>query len=67
MSDALMRAAYFAGEASNFQMTIPDFGMLTGPFVIAELSYGGGHDDEATFSIKLASAGQISFDAHGGA
>lgn len=66
MSDALMRAAYFAGEASNFQLTIPDFGVLTGPFVIAELSYGGEHDHEATFSIRLASAGQVVFDSHGG-
>jgi TP901-1 family phage major tail protein len=67
ISDALMRAAYFAGVGSNFQMTIPDFGILTGPFVITELSYGGAHDDEATFSIRLASAGQVVFDVHGGA
>ena len=66
-SDALMRAAYFAGEASNFEMTIPDFGVLRGPFVITELSYGGAHDDEATFSIRLSSAGQVGFDADGGA
>lgn len=67
MSDALMRAAYFAGEASALEMTIPDFGTLTGPFVITELSYGGAHDDEATFAIRLSSAGQVVFDAHGGA
>lgn len=55
LSDALMRAAYFAGDASTFQMTTPDFGVLTGPFVITELSYGGAHDDEATFSLGMRS------------
>lgn len=67
LSDALIRAAYFAGGVSNFQMTIPDFGVLTGPFAITELTYGGAHNDEATFSIRLASAGQVVFDAVGGA
>ena len=66
MSDALMRAAYFAGEASTFRMSIPGFGVLTGPFVITELAYGGGHDDEATFSIRLSSAGVVSFEPDGG-
>ena len=66
MSDALMRAAYFAGDAANFELSIPDFGILTGPFVVTELSYGGAHDDEATFAIRLASAGKVTFDAAGG-
>jgi TP901-1 family phage major tail protein len=67
VSDALMRAAYFAGEASNYSMTLPDFGVIEGPFLITELSYGGAHDDEATFSIRLSSAGQVAFEADGGA
>jgi TP901-1 family phage major tail protein len=65
MSDALMRAAYFAGDASNFELGIPGFGTLTGPFVIAELTYGGEHDGVAVFSIRLASAGLVTFDAVG--
>lgn len=65
LSDALLRAAYFAGEAVTFQLTIPDFGVMTGPFVISALTYGGDHDDEATFAIRLSSAGVISFDAMG--
>lgn len=60
-SDARMRAAYFAGEAPRFQLQVTGFGLLEGPFAIAELSYVGEHDDEATFSIRLASAGAISF------
>lgn len=66
MSDALLRAAYFGGGASNFRLQIPDFGVLTGPFAITELAYGGQHDDEATFSIRLASAGVVAFETEGG-
>lgn len=65
MSDALMRAAFFAGDASTFVLRIPGFGTLTGPFVITELTYGGDHDGEATFAIRLVSAGLVIFDADG--
>lgn len=65
VSDALMRAAYFAGDAAPFRLAIPDFGVLTGPFVITELTYGGEHDSEATFGIRLASAGVMIFDIEG--
>lgn len=63
LSDALIRAAYFAGELSNFRLAIPSFGVLTGPFVITDLTYGGEHDGEATFSIRLSSAGMVVFEA----
>jgi TP901-1 family phage major tail protein len=62
-SDERIRAAYFAGEAARFQLVMPDFGVLEGPFVISELSYAGEQDGEAMFSIRLASAGVISFEA----
>lgn len=65
LSDALLRAAYFAGETANFQLAIPDFGVMTGPFAISELTYGGEHDDEATFAIRLSSAGLVVFEAWG--
>jgi TP901-1 family phage major tail protein len=63
VSDERMRAVYFAGQAASFRLVVPDFGVLSGPFVVAELSYAGEHDGEATFAIRLASAGQISFAA----
>lgn len=63
LSDALIRAAYFAGKLSNFRLAIPSFGVLTGPFVITDLTYGGEHDGEATFSIRLSSAGMVVFEA----
>lgn len=62
LSDALLRAAYFAGEASRFELTIPGFGVLRGPFAISELTYGGDHEDEATFAIRLSSAGVVEFE-----
>jgi TP901-1 family phage major tail protein len=62
-SDERMRSAYFGGQAANFRLVVPDFGTLSGPFVVAELSYGGEHDGEATFAIRLASAGAVSFAA----
>ncbi len=65
VSDALMRAAFFAGVASNFALAIPGFGTLRGPFVIVELTYGGEHDGEATFAIRLSSAGVVTFEANG--
>ncbi|HVY88252.1 MAG TPA: phage major tail protein, TP901-1 family [Hyphomonadaceae bacterium] len=62
-SDARMRSAYFSGEAVRLQLEVPGFGVFTGPFAIAELSYAGAHDDVATISIRLLSAGAISFEA----
>lgn len=64
-SDARIRAAYFNGEAARFRLIIPDFGVLAGPFVVTDLSYAGEHDSEATFAIRLASAGVVSFEADG--
>lgn len=62
-SDARIRQAYFDGEAARFRLVVPDFGVLAGPFVISELSYAGDHDAEATFAIRLMSAGVVSFEA----
>ena len=64
-SDARIRQAYFSGEAARLRLVVPDFGVLAGPFVISELSYAGDHDGEATFAIRLMSAGIVSFEAHG--
>jgi TP901-1 family phage major tail protein len=64
-SDALLRATYFAGDATTFLIEIPDFGTLTGPFLITELTYSGDHDHEAAFAVRLTSAGVVAFDVHG--
>ncbi len=63
-SDALIQQAFFAQAERTFQLVVPNFGMLTGPFLIEALDYSGDHDGEAAFAITLASAGVISFEAH---
>lgn len=62
-SDAALQAAFFAQAARNFQLLIPDFGVLQGPFLIEALDYSGDHDGEAAFALTLASAGVIGFTA----
>lgn len=62
-SDAALRAAFFAGTIPVFQIVVPDFGTIEGPFHIAALEYAGQHDGAATFSITLNSAGALSFEA----
>lgn len=62
-SDALARQAYFSGDAAMMQLVIPGFGVMQGRFVVSELSYGGEHEGEAVFAVRLASAGAISFEA----
>ena len=62
-SDALIRAAFFAQSADNWQLIVPDFGTLEGPFLVAALEYAGEHEGEATYAITLASAGEVTFAA----
>lgn len=62
-SDALIQQAFFAQAITRFQLIVPDFGTLEGPFVIEALDYSGDHDGEAAFAITLASAGALSFAA----
>ena len=58
-SDALIRAAFFAQSADNWQLIVPDFGTLQGPFLVAALEYAGEHEGEATYAITLSSAGEV--------
>jgi TP901-1 family phage major tail protein len=62
-SDALIQQAFFAQGAKNFQLVIPDFGTLSGAFLVEALDYSGDHDGEAAFAITLASAGVVTFAA----
>ena len=62
-SDDRMRALFFAGDIPAFQVVIPGFGTIQGPFQIASIDYAGSHDGEATFEVSLASAGLLSFAA----
>ena len=60
-SDVAIRGLFFAGAIANWQVVVPDFGTLTGPFQIASLEFAGRHDGEVTFDLALESAGEISF------
>ncbi len=62
-TDERARAIFFAGEIPRFQVIIPSFGMVSGPFQITSLEYSGQHDGEAVYEIALASAGVVSFEA----
>ncbi len=62
-SDAAVRGAFFAQSADTWRIVIPDFGTLTGPFLVASLEYSGRFDGEAQYAITLASAGEIEFAA----
>ena len=60
-SDAAIRSAFFNGTIVNWQIVIPSFGTVTGPFQIASLDFGGKHDGEVTFDLSLVSAGLLTF------
>lgn len=60
-SDEVVRAAFFAATICNWQVVIPDFGTVEGPFQITALEYSGSHDNEVTFELALESAGALSF------
>ena len=62
-SDATIRQYFFDGTIRDWQVTIPDFGIVQGPFQIASLEFGARHDSELTFDIGLESAGVMSFTA----
>ncbi len=62
-SDAAIRSRFFAGEIVAWQVVVPSFGTVAGPFQITSLEYGGSHDGEVTFEMALESAGALTFTA----
>ncbi|KQV43516.1 MULTISPECIES: phage major tail protein, TP901-1 family [unclassified Rhizobium] len=62
-SDALVRSAFFAASVLNWQVVIPDFGVVTGAFQVTALEYSGQYNGEVLFEIALESAGALSFAA----
>lgn len=62
-SDERARQIFFDGETPDFQVVIPDFGIVEGPFQLTAIEYAGTHDGEATYELSLASAGQLVFTA----
>ena len=62
-TDERARQIFFDGETPEFQVIIPDFGIVQGAFQISAIEYAGSHNGEATYEISLASAGALSFTA----
>ena len=62
-TDERARQLFFDGEAPDFQVVIPDFGIVEGPFQVTAIEYGGSHNGEATYELSLASAGSLNFTA----
>ncbi|WP_390915086.1 phage major tail protein, TP901-1 family [Pseudosulfitobacter sp. SM2401] len=62
-TDERARQLFFDGETPDFQVIIPDFGIIEGPFQVTALEYSGSHNGEATYEVSLASAGLLNFTA----
>jgi TP901-1 family phage major tail protein len=62
-SDAALRQVFFDGTTANYQVVVPGFGTVAGPFRITQLQYDGPHDGEVKVSLALASAGALTFTA----
>ena len=62
-SDARAREVFFASGVPRFQVIVPDFGTMEGPFQITSIEYAGSYEGEATYEISMASAGEITFAA----
>jgi TP901-1 family phage major tail protein len=59
--DERARQIFFDGETPRFQVVIPSFGIVEGPFQITAIEYAGTHNGEATYELSLASAGALGF------
>ena len=62
-SDALIRGLVFDGAIAEFQIVIPDFGRVEGPFQVTALEFRGEHAGEVAYDVSLESAGVLSFEA----
>ena len=62
-SDALIRQTFFDGAVKSYQIVIPDFGTVEGPFQITSFDFAGEHNGEVTYELSLESAGALTFAA----
>ena len=53
----------FNGTIRNWQIVVPDFGIIEGAFQISSLDFSGRHDGEVSFELTLESAGALTFTA----
>lgn len=62
-TDERARQIFFDAEVPDFQVIVPDFGIIEGPFMITSIDYAGTFNGEATYELALASAGELTFTA----
>jgi TP901-1 family phage major tail protein len=62
-TDERARQIFFDGETPDFQVIIPGFGTVEGPFQITSIEYAGSYNGEATYELALSSAGALTFSA----
>ncbi|MEY8828062.1 phage major tail protein, TP901-1 family [Sedimentitalea sp. XS_ASV28] len=62
-TDERARQLFFDGETPEFQVVIPEFGIVEGPFQVTAIEYAGSHNGEATYEMSMASAGALNFTA----
>ena len=62
-TDERARQIFFDGDIPGFQVIIPDFGIVEGPFQLTSIEYAGSHNGEATYEMSMSSAGALTFTA----
>ncbi len=62
-TDERARDIFFESQTPLFQVIIPDFGTVEGPFQITSVEYAGNFNGEATYELSMASAGELTFTA----
>lgn len=62
-TDASMRQTFFDGTVLSYQIVIPSFGTVEGPFQLTNLEFAGEHNGEVTYDVALESAGELTFTA----
>jgi TP901-1 family phage major tail protein len=60
-TDERARQLFFDGLTPDFQIVIPAFGVVEGPFQVTALEYAGQLNGEATYELSLQSAGILIF------
>jgi TP901-1 family phage major tail protein len=61
-SDEIVRSSIFSGSICDWQIVVPDFGVISGPFQITAFELSGRHDGEVAFDLTLESAGVLGFE-----
>ncbi len=62
-TDERARQIFFDGQVPDFQVIVPDFGIIEGPFQVTSIDYAGTYNGEATYELSMASAGALTFTA----